>query len=326
MKYTVNYGNGAGVFPKSVLDVISRAGAAELKVLICLCAEDGNADIERLSQLSGCDADDVRGAISFWRGAGIVEPCESNKKVKTVRSEKASLEAPKNETVKDQSPKKLRGADELPNYTSDQISDMLEKRTDMVTLIDECQNVLGKVLNVREINVIIGLIDYLELDFEYVVALLSYCVSIGKKTLHYAEKTAFGLYDAGICTSEQLMAELDRRERVSQMEGKIRTMFGIGTRALTTKEKKFISAWVSDFGYGIDIIQKAYEVTADATGSASIPYANSVLERWNAEGLRTPDAVDESYQKKTAEKKAHEGSFDTDEFFEAAVRYSLGDN
>jgi DnaD/phage-associated family protein len=155
--------------------------------------------------------------------------------------------------------------------------------------------------------------------------LLTYCASIGKKTLHYAEKTAFALYDMGITDAAQLSEELKRRESVAHAEGKIRSLFGIGARAFTTKEKKFISSWINDMNYSIEIIEKAYEVTADATGNASMPYANSILERWNAASLRTLEEIEESY--KTGQgKAAKEGSFDTDSFFEAAVRRSLGED
>ena len=105
-------------------------------------------------------------------------------------------------------------------------------------------------------------------------------------------------------------------------EGRIRSLFGVGERAFTTKEKKFISAWINDMGYSIEIIEKAYEVTADATGKGSIPYANSVLERWFAAGLRTLEEIEDSYRSGDGD-KPHEGSFDTDSFFEAAVRRSL---
>ncbi len=323
MKYTINYGNGAGTFPQDALDVIKRAGAADLKVFLCLCAGGGDADIKRLSELTGCDEEDVRDALAFWRGTGLIEAGCDKKSAEKKRV--AEVKEAKQTQGELEMPKKLRAADELPSYTSDQLSNILEKRQEIVTLIDECQNIMGKVFNVKEINVIIGLVDYLELEFEYIVILMSHCVSQGKKTLHYVEKTAFGLYDSGICTAEQLMAELERRERAAAIEGKIRSLFGLGSRAFTSKEKKHISAWVGEFGYGIDIIQKAYEVTADATGTASIPYANSVIERWNAEGLRTLEDIERSYQKK-AESKPHEGSFDTDDFFEAAVRRSLGEN
>ena len=330
MKYTINYGNGTCVLPASVLDSMKRASAVDMRVLTYLCANGGDFDIKKLCRACGCDEDEARDAASFWRGAGVIEAevGKSTKREATDRPDETEETADKSDEkmTKSAPPKKLRAADELPQYTSDQLVNILERREDLVALIDECQNILGRLFGAKEINVIIGLADYLELDLEYIVTLVTYCVSMGKKTVHYVEKTAFALYDAGICTAEQLSAELDRRERAADMENKIRTLFGIGGRAFTTKERKLISSWVNELGYGYEIIEKAYEVTADATGSASIPYTNSVLERWNAEGLRTLDEIGESYKKKDAKVDAHEGSFDTDSFFEAAVQRSLGNN
>lgn len=330
MKYLINYGTGVAVFPEKALEVASRAGATELKVLLGLCASKGNADLKKLSKLTACAEEDVKEALSFWRGAGIIEPSDS--KATTEEKEDFATSAPQKEDPKEkkeparEEPKKLRAAEELPNYTSDQLSAILEKRQETATLIDECQNIMGKVFNVKEINVLIGLVDYLGLDCEYIMMLLTYCVSIGKKTLHYAEKTAFALYDLGITTGAQLSEELKRRENSAAAEGKIRAMFGIGERAYTSKEKKFISSWINDMSYSLEIIQKAYEVTADATGKGSFAYTNAVLERWNAEGLRTLEAVEESYKQAEKNDTPSAGSFDTDSFFEAAVRRSLGED
>lgn len=330
MKYKINYGNSVVVFPKKALEATTRAGVVELRVLLSVCAADGNFDLKKLSRQLGYGEDDVKEALSFWRGSGVFELYDGEASVKTndsTESQKTSpsaeVERPTDSEKAKKESKKLRREAELPRYTSDELSDILEKRKDTATLINECQNIMGKVFNVREINVIIGLVDYLGLDFEYIMVLLTYCVSIDKKTLHYVEKTAFSLYDMGITDAEQLTLELRRRELAAANEGRIRSLFGIGERAFTTKEKKLISAWINDMNYPIEIIEKAYEVTADATGKASIPYANSVLERWNSESLRTLTDIEESYKKKEASASA-DGSFDTDSFFEAAVRRSLG--
>ena len=69
----MNYGASVGVFPKSALDVIKRAGENELKILLCLCATEGNADEKKLSKMSGVNAENTREALSFWRGAGVIE-------------------------------------------------------------------------------------------------------------------------------------------------------------------------------------------------------------------------------------------------------------
>lgn len=323
MKYRINYGDAVGVFPKSALDGIKRAGEGEVKILLCLCACEGNADEKKLSKLSGVSADGVRDALAFWRGAGVIVSADAPVVLQEDTDEKESREV---EVPKKAVSKKLSRSEELPNYTSEELADILENRTETATLINECQNIMGKVFSVREINVLMGFVDYLSLDCEYIMILLTYCMSIGKKTLHYAEKLAFALYDEGICTAAELSEEIRRREFAAASEGKIRTMFGVGERALTSKEKKFIASWTGEMGYGLDIIERAYEETANTTGNASFAYANSILERWFSEGLRTLEEIEASYNKKKDEGKKSQGSFDTDSFFEAAVRRALGDN
>ena len=334
MKYRINYGNRVAVIPDGALSILPRAGAVDLKVLIALCSSGGNVDIKKLSKQLSCGEEDVRESLSFWRGAGVIEQSDGKDASVTIDTEGVADNTPEMKTVSvDKNvetvapvQKKLRGADELPKYTSEELSNILESRQDAAALIDECQRIMGKVFNIKEINVLMGLVDYLELDFEYIMMLLTYCVSLGKKTLHYAEKLAFALYDEGITTGEMLAEEFRRRESAADAEGKIRSLFGVGERAFTTKEKKFISAWINDMGYSIEIIEKAYEVTADATGKGSFAYANSVLERWNAAGLRTLSEIEESYKKGAGGDAPATGSFDTDSFFEAAVKRSLGGN
>lgn len=164
------------------------------------------------------------------------------------------------------------------------------------------------------------LIDYLDLDSAYIITLVDYCSRSGKKSLQYIKKLAFSLYDEGITELPALNAKLKSIEKVNSLEGEIRKLFGMNERALTTKEKKFLTAWVCDFGYGIDVIKKAYEVTVDATGKPSASYANAVLERWNKEGLRDVAAIEAA----KSEKLPADGSFDTDDFLDAAIRRTFG--
>lgn len=342
MKYKINYGNRVATIPGGALEIVSRAGESDLKVLISLCASGGSVDVKKLAKQLGISEESVKESLSFWRGAGVIEQSDGKDAVLETLSDTASENMSETSTrtatesspeikavkvdgnIETVAPKKLRGADELPKYTSEELSNILETRQDTAALIDECQRIMGKVFNLKEINVLMGLVDYLELDCEYIMMLLTYCVSLGKKTLHYAEKLAFALYDAGITSGEMLAEELRRRETAADAEGKIRILFGVGERAFTTKEKKFISAWINDMGYSIEIIEKAYEVTADATGKGSFPYANSVLERWFAAGFRTLNEIDDSY--KSGEGKViSEENFNTDSFFEAAVKRSLGE-
>lgn len=337
MKYNINYGCGASAIPDKVSEMLLRANADDLRLLIYMCTLHGDFNIADASKYLSCTDESIASSLAFWRGTGIIAEAEDIKKDKKIKktdklqtdmdlTNETEHEKPKEKTnMSEQMGKKVVRDDALPNYTSDELSGILEQRKDVGLLINECQNIFGKVFNVHEVNIIIGLLDYLSLESEYILILLKYCVEAGKKTLHYVEKTAFSLYDSGICEVEALSLELRRRESAANAEIKIRKLFGVGERALTAREKKEINAWINDFGFDLDIIKKAYEVTVDATGKGTMHYANSVLERWHTDGYKTLEQINASYEEKNKEKITTEsGSFDTDEFFEAAVRRSLG--
>ena len=101
------------------------------------------------------------------------------------------------------------------------------------------------------------------------------------------------------------------------------------SRKLTSKEKKQVDNWINEYKYDVDVIEKAYDITVGATSKPSIHYANAILEKWYAEGVRTMadvDALLEKREQEKEEKQAESGStFDLDEFFEAAINRSYSD-
>ena len=64
-----------------------------------------------------------------------------------------------------------------------------------------------------------------------------------------------------------------------------------------------LDAWIG-YGYGEEIIRMAYEVTVNATGNASIPYANSILTRWHEAGMKTSEDVERLIAQEKAEREA----------------------
>ncbi len=322
MKYRLNYGTQASTIPSSVSSILDRAGLCDLKTLIYLSTAGGECEVDDIAAAIDCSVDEVNMSLAFLRGAGVVVSDSQKKTTKSAPKKAEPKEEAKEENKPFEAKVKAR-PDKLPEYTAKELAGILEKRDEVALLIAEGQQILGKIFTVHEVNLLIGLSDYLGLENDFILMLLKHCAEIGKKTLHYVEKTAISLYDMGITTVGELSAELERRENLSNMEGHIRRIFGIGTRALTTKEKREVSSWVNDMKCPLEVIEKAYEVTCDATGKPSLHYANSVIERWHAEGLLTIEQIEASYKNKDA--KDTGSSFETDEFFEAAVRRSLGE-
>ena len=110
-------------------------------------------------------------------------------------------------------------------------------------------------------------------------------------------------------------------------------MFGLGRRAFSEKERAMVYNWCVKWSYGADVIKKAYEITVNSTGDASLSYANAILNKWHAEKLKTIDEVNayvEAENAKRSAKNAGNGapatsSFETDGFFESALLRSYGD-
>ena len=332
MKVHFKYGDSVINLPaKAVSEHLSDATREELCVLLALAANP-SADAEDICSELGIDNDEFMKALSFWRGSGAVsvtlsdgEKLPSNrKKSDKAKKDTADLAVSEKKTVTVTKKQPLQSTG-IPAYTTAQLADILEDDPSLGEYVENCQQIMGKMFSSAESSALIGIVDYLGISTDYVALLCAFAVSHGKKSGRYVEKMAIGLYDDGITTYGELEAHLKKLNKVEDMIPEIRKMFGIGDRALTTKEKKFIESWCTEMELSFELIGKAYEITVSNTGKAALPYCNSILESWNAAGYKTVAEVDAAaadYKKKRS--SASEGSFDVDEFFEAALKRSYG--
>lgn len=315
------YANAAVLLPAAVLEHMDKAGKKELRVLLALGAEPLShigieAAAKRVAERTRLTPEEVASAIAFWRGAGVLVAAEGASAGSPASQKAISVPA-----VKEVRPVADRG---LPQYSSAELSAILERRAELGALINECQQTFGKIFNAGEVATLVGMADYLGLDGEYILLLLAHCVRMEKKSLRYVEKMAISLHDEGVHDTAALEERLLRIETMAGAMGRIRAMFGLSGRALTTKEKTMIEKWVCTMRYTDDILKKAYEITVDSIGKASIPYTNTILERWFAEGYRTLSDIENAiadYRRK----KSDGSSFDVDDFFEAAVKRTYGE-
>ncbi len=319
-----NYGQSVLVLPASVLS--ADATAEQLRVLLWL-AEDASLSGKpaQLAKLADVDKSALSDILEYWKSCGVLT---GGKETEIAPPAKTTKTKP-TESVEKNTPKKvLQRADELPTYNTEELSDMMEKRASLRILLDACQNIFGKMFNPHEINILFGMVDYLKLEDEYILILLAHCKRLEIKSFRQVERYAISLIDKGITTADTLDAHLQELEAAHQLEGAIRQMFGLKTRALTAKERGAIEKWAS-YGYGEEIIRRAYEITVNSTGNASIPYANSILERWHSEGLKTIEEIDRKQSEERAEKEGKTtfgNSFQTDDFFQAALEKSFRNN
>lgn len=325
MKIEFNYGRRVSVIPAVAWNKLESASKIDIKLLFALSGavegiEPSNISAESLADKMGLMPKQIESAIEFWQAAGVISVLGGEEKP-------AAEEIPEVKEEKKERRTLVRRSDELPNYNAEEISVILEQRKETSYLLDECQHEFGKIFSTRDLNIIVGMLDYLGVDMGYIVELLKYCHKIGKRSMSYVEKLAFNFVEEGIDTAEALKIRLKELEALHNNESAVRKLFGMKSRALTTKEKKNIGLWFGKFGYDINIVQRAYEITVEAINEPSVSYAHAILDRWNTEGLRTLEDIQKSIDERNAQKAQEsegktEGSFDTDDFFEAALKRS----
>lgn len=304
------YGNAPFVCPSIPEAAILGADAEALRLLLLL-ARDREllaAPIETLAEHAGLSKDRTKKALTALAGLGLLMLAEAE-----------TVSAPK--PAEKKTTEKKTKVSELPAYTDAEFAALLEKRTELSELITEAQNTLGKIFTVNETKILVSLAEEFGLDEEFLLVLLDFCRRNDRKNMRYVEKLAVSLYDGDIRTTEALTEYLHHREALETAQGRVRSIFGIGSRALTSKEKDFIAAWTETYGFDFPMIEKAYEITVNATSKPSLSYANKILESWYTKGLKTPEAVEAEAAKKNGEAPAGM-SFDVDEFFKAAIERS----
>lgn len=312
--FEFQYKNSVINLPASAADDLSKADASELRVLIAL-ARYGFEDAESVASAAGVEGDELIRAIDFWRGAGVIAASERGEGISVSVHEGVGTDSNRVTVVT---------SGDLPHYTGKEIEAIFAQNGEMSAFIDECQRILGKMFSSSEINKLIALVDVYRFSCEYVTLLVRRCAEIGKGSVPYILKTGVSLYNGGIVSVEGLEEKIRAEDACRTVEGKLRTLLGIGNRAFTEREKKFIANFAK-LQIPDDMLELAYNITVDNTTKPSMPYMNKVLTTWREAGYKTADdvraAIEAYKQKKSTVVGA--SSFDKDEFFEAALRRSM---
>ena len=320
MKITPIYKNKILSLPYEIVnEKLSSASKDELKAILAVFSEPEFDPKELAAKLDMTENAFVR-ALNFWvKNNAIVIDDSSIKADSSVSVEEKSNEQ------KLQKNNKVVIHTSLPHYSSSEAAKVIEKTKGCSELLDSCQQILGKMFNSAETEIIIGLIDHLSLPHDYILLLCQHAANIEKKSVRYIEKMAIDFFDKDILTYSALESELQQIEERNSFEKFVRKMFGMGSRYLIKKERDMITAWQEKFKFSREIITRAYEITVTKTKEPSINYTNAILEKWYAAGFKTIADI-EAAEEKWANSKKQSSSFSVDDFYEAALMRSYNDN
>ena len=330
MKINPKYGDRIITIPyANVIDNLKEASEIQIKVLVFALANQ-NTTLEEIAVAVGCNKDEAKNALLFWKEKGAIG-VTGLKGAAAKHAEPKAEEPAAPETDRQQ---RIFLSDHLPRYTEEEVAKKLRSNPELRSLIDECGNIVGDLLNQTKAGDIVVLYDYLHLSPEYIMLLFSHCAASGKVSFQYIKKVAVNLFNDGIISYEDLERHFESLEVVKGIEAKYRELFGIKGRSISPSERNILDTWAS-WGVSNEMLERAYDATVLGAENPSISYMNGVIKRWHSENLDTPEKVAEAetkYRSQSPKKQGKKqpgqngsGSFDTKDFFEAALKRSYSD-
>ena len=189
-------------------------------------------------------------------------------------------------------------AEELPEYTSEDIASRTRENGEFKAIVDETQRIMGHILTGADLKILFGIYDYLHLPTEVIFLLINHCVEETRERLgpgklpsmRTIEKEAYIWYNRELLTLERAEEFLMRKRERSGIISDIKRLLQINGRNFSAAERKFVENWL-DLGFDIDAIAHAYDKTVIKTGNLTWKYMDSILLSWHNKNLHTMDEI-----------------------------------
>ncbi|MDO5538942.1 MAG: DnaD domain protein [Eubacteriales bacterium] len=160
----------------------------------------------------------------------------------------------------------------------------LSEQEDIQQLIYIAQQYLGKILSSTEVTHILYFYDELHFSPDLIEYLVEYCVSKGKKSIHYISTVAMEWSKRGISTVEEAKKDSNLFQKDYYA---IMNALGIKDHAPTPIECKWMSKWLDQMAFSLEIVLEACQRTIMRTHKPSFEYADSILKSWKKKNVKT---------------------------------------
>lgn len=186
------------------------------------------------------------------------------------------------------------------SYSADDIKQFMEQEA-VTELVFIAEQYLGRTLTMTDLNALFYFYDALKLSIELIEYLIEYCVSNRHTSIRYIEKVAIAWAQSGYQTVEQAK---QANGQYNQLYSAVMKAMGISGRSLVSGETAYIDKWKNDFGFSVDLIQKACEKTIQTIHEPSFEYTDRILNNWKSNNISSLEEVAKADTEHQKRKKA----------------------
>ena len=195
-------------------------------------------------------------------------------------------------------------SDDHPQYSADELSDMLETDRTFSVLVSQVEQVLGKKMKTADLQLLAALYDDMGLPADVVYLLVCHCTERtarrfgeGRRpTMRQIEKE--GCLWARMGISDQDSADRYLRSLAQKQEKAAAYMrvLNIHDRPPVDSELHYLQHWWEQ-GFPPETVALAYDKTVFHKKEMNWRYLNGILRRWHENGWHTVEEVKSSEQR-----------------------------
>lgn len=331
MDYTVSpfgviWNEGIFNIPNKVFDkYIKLAGEYQLKALLYILRNGGQASSKDIAKALGQTQSDIEAIMEFWVEEGVL----ADSQIKAASPAHLPTDEQPKENTKEKKPaaKKL----EIPRLTPKDVAVCIRESKDISALLSDAQQVLGRTISHAEQELLINMINYYGLPVEVILMILEFyrCEKAKGKSIGigFINSMAKNWSDEGIVTIEAAEEKLKDLERSDRLWNEIIAITGISHKRPTAKQREMVKSWFDSFDFVM--INLAADIMKENIPAPRLAYMDSILKKWKSNGITTPEQVraqqeqfekqKQSSAKKDGEKLQGKATYDIDEISKKAM-------
>lgn len=172
-------------------------------------------------------------------------------------------------------------------YTLEEIA-AFQENPESRQLLFAAQQYTKRTISGPEIKTLLFIYDRLGFALDLTDYLLQYCIGQGQKSFRAIEQTAIRWYEAGVVNIKQAKSFQQAQRTAADQKTSAEIMKLLGKQGIPAKkEQEYINRWTGECAYPMELIEEACNRTVMKTETNRFSYANSILESWQNDNIRS---------------------------------------